>query len=130
MQRAIADYCPLSRICLVTSGSEVMAFLRREPPFMNAPPPALILLDLNLPRRDGRDILKELRSLSGYKKTPVVIVSGSNKEEDKQCCRQLGANAYVHKPTDFDAYFGGIQGIIRSWPRVDLSPSKRSDSRN
>ena len=63
---------------MVTSGSEVIAFLRREPPFENVPTPALILLDLNLPRRDGRDILHELRSLSGYQKTPVVIVSGSN----------------------------------------------------
>jgi CheY-like chemotaxis protein len=108
IQRAIADCCPQSRVWRVSSGSDALAFLRREPPFVNAPTPALILLDLNLPQLDGRDLLPVLRRLGAYQKTPVVIISVSERAVEEPRCRQLGATAYVEKSRDFAAYFGGV----------------------
>ena len=115
IQRAIADCCPQSRVWRVSSGSDALAFLRREPPFVHAPTPALILLDLNLPQLDGRDLLPVLRRLGAYQKTPVVIISVSERAVEEPRCRQLGANAYVEKSRDFAAYFGGVQASVRNW---------------
>ena len=123
IQRAIADCCPQSRMWLVSSGMDALAFLRHEPPFVNVPTPALILLDLNLPRCDGRGILALLRRLSAYKTTPVIIISGSKRAEEEPHCLQLGATAYVEKSTDFATYFGGIQAVLRDWLRAEYSPS-------
>jgi CheY-like chemotaxis protein len=122
LERAIADCSP--RICLwsVQDSHAALAFLRHALPFESAPSPALILLDLNLPERDGCDILAELRGMPAYQVTPVVILTGSNREADKQRCFQLGANAYVQKSVDFDTYFGRIQTIMRDWLGAECSP--------
>ena len=77
----------------VSSGSAALAFLRHEPPFVNVPTPALILLDLNIPRPDGRAILILLCRLAAYQKTPVVIITGSKKATEEAPCLQLGAMA-------------------------------------
>ena len=99
----------------VSSGSAALAFLRHEPPFVNVPTPALILLDLNIPRPDGRAILILLCRLAAYQKTPVVIITGSKKATEEAPCLQLGANGYVQKSTDFASYFGGIRATLRGW---------------
>jgi CheY-like chemotaxis protein len=123
IQRAIADCSPRTWVWLVTNGSQAPAFLRQEPPFVKAPTPALILLELILPGRDGRDILVEVRAMAAYQTTPVVIVSGRMRAEEEQHCLQLGANAYVQKSTDFATYFGSIQTMMRDWLGADCSPS-------
>jgi CheY-like chemotaxis protein len=120
IERAIADCSP--RICVwsVQDGNAALAFLRHKPPFESAPSPALILLDLKLPGRDGYDVLTELRGMPAHQTTPVVIVTESRrKEDDEQRCLQLGVNAYVQKPVDFDTYFGRIQDIIHDWLGTD-----------
>jgi len=122
IQRAIADCSPHLRVWVVSRGSEALAFLRQEPPFVNAPCPALIFLDLNLPQRDGRAILADLRGLSTHQTTPVVIISGSKREEEEARCRELGANAYVQKSRDFTTYFGSIQAVVRDWLGADCPP--------
>jgi len=114
-QRAIADCRPLSWVWPVIDGNEALAFLRHEPPFVEAPAPALILLDLNLPGRDGCYVLAEVRRMPVYQATPVVILSGSGRQEDKQRCFQLGADAYVQKPVDWDTYLDRIHAIMRDW---------------
>jgi len=112
IQRALADCCPQSRVWVVSSGSAALAFLRHEPPFVNVPTPALILLDLNVPRPDGHAILRELRRLAAYQTTPVVIVSVNERAVEEPRCRQLGANAYVQKSRDYATYVSGIQSIL------------------
>ena len=122
IERAIADCSPRIWVWPVKDGNAALAFLRREPPFVKAPSPTLILLDLNLPERDGQDVLAELRGMPAHQTTPVIIVTGSGREADKQRCLQLGANAYVQKSVDFDTYFARIQDIIRGWLGADCSP--------
>ena len=123
IRRAIADCCPQSCVWRVSTGSDALTFLRREPPFVNAPVPALILLDLNLPQLDGRDLLPLLRRLGAYQKTPVVIISGSKRAVEEPRCRQLGATAYVEKSRDFAAYFGEVQASLRHWRGTEGLPS-------
>jgi two-component system response regulator len=88
--------------------------MRHEPPFVNVPTPALILLDLNIPRPDGRAILILLCRLAAYQKTPVVIIMEQESHEEAPCL-QLGAIGYVQKSTDFASYFGGIRATLRDW---------------
>jgi len=95
IQRAITDCRPQVRVWLVSNGDQALAFLHQEPPFPKAPTPALILLDLNLPGRDGHDVLAELRSLEPYHTTPVVVLSGSERAVEEARCLRLGANAYI-----------------------------------
>jgi CheY-like chemotaxis protein len=123
IQRAIADCCPQSRVWRVASGRDALAFLRREPPFVHAPTPVLILLDLNLPQLDGRDLLPVLRRLGAYQTTPVVIISVSESAVEEPRCRQLGATAYVEKSRDFAAYFGGVQASVRNWLGTEGGPA-------
>jgi len=115
IRRAIADWSHQVFAWVVSTSSDALAFLRKEPPFAHVPTPELILLDLSLPGRDGRAILAELRRMSAYQATPVVVVSASKKAIEEPRCRQLGANDYVQKSTDFSTYFGGIQTILRDW---------------
>jgi chemotaxis family two-component system response regulator Rcp1 len=122
IQRAIADCSPDIRTWLVSRGSNVLPFLRHEPPFGNVPSPALILLDLHVPERDGHAILGELRGVAPYHTTPVVVISGKERAREEPRCLQLGASAYVQKSTDFATYFGSIQALIRDWLGADCSP--------
>jgi len=106
----------------VSNGREALAFLRHTPPFVHAPAPALILLDLNVPGRDGHAILAELRGVAPYHTTPVVVISGKESAAEEARCLQLGASAYVQKSTDFATYFASVQAIIRDWLGADYSP--------
>jgi two-component system response regulator len=126
IQRAIADCSPDIRMWLVSRGSDALPFLRHEPPFGNVPSPALILLDLNLPERDGHAILGELRGVAPYHTTPVVVLSGNERAREEARCRRLGATAYVQKSTDFATYFGSIQALIRDWLGANSSPPEGS----
>jgi len=123
IQRAIADCCPQSHVWVVSQGSDALAFLRHEPPFVTVPPPALIILDLNVPQLDGHTLLALLRRLSAYRTTPVIVISGSERAVEEPRCRQLGANGYVEKSRDFATYFGGIQASVRNWLRIGGLPS-------
>jgi CheY-like chemotaxis protein len=123
LKQAISDCSPRYMVWSVADGSHALAFLRREPPFEHAPAPALMLLDLYLPARDGADILSEVRAMAAYRTTPVVILSGSEREDDVQCCLRLGATAYVQKTSNVTAYVGRTQALLRDWLGVDGSPS-------
>ena len=89
--------------------------------FARAPSPALILLDLNLPGLKGIDLLPQLRSMSAYQTTPVIVVTGSDHTIEEPRCLQLGANAYVEKAADFDTFFASIQTIVREWLGAECS---------
>jgi CheY-like chemotaxis protein len=96
---------------VVRDGEEALQFLRREGPYADAPRPGLILLDLNLPRRDGREVLAELKDDPELRVIPVVVLTTSEAEEDILRSYTLHANAYVSKPVDFDRFIDVIRQI-------------------
>jgi CheY-like chemotaxis protein len=96
---------------VVQDGEEALNFLRREGEYTDAPRPGLILLDLNLPRRDGREVLAELKNDPELRLIPVVVLTTSEAEEDIVRSYALHANAYVSKPVDFERFIEVIRQI-------------------
>jgi len=106
-----------SSICLhvATDGAEAMAFLKREGDHAKAPLPKLILLDLNLPKLDGREILSYLKREDGLLAIPTVVISASEDEADIEKCYQFRANCYVQKPKHLDAFRSLVEDIHSFW---------------
>ncbi|HEX2131706.1 MAG TPA: response regulator [Actinophytocola sp.] len=100
-----------NRLHVVQDGEEALQFLRREGEYADAPRPGLILLDLNLPRRDGREVLAELKDDPELRVIPVVVLTTSEAEEDIVRSYSLHANAYVSKPVDFERFIEVIRQI-------------------
>jgi CheY-like chemotaxis protein len=96
---------------VVDDGVAAMAFLRRQPPHADALRPDLVLLDLNLPRKDGRDTLAEIKGDHELRRIPVVILTTSGAEEDIVRSYDLHANAYVQKPLDLDEFLRAVRSI-------------------
>ena len=94
---------------VVNDGVEAVAFLRQEGEYEDAPRPGLILLDLNLPRKDGREVLSEVKGDPDLRHIPVVVLTTSEAEEDILRSYSLHANAYVTKPVDFDRFIEAVQ---------------------
>ena len=92
-------------------GVEAIAYLRQQVPFSEAITPDLILLDLNLPKRDGREVLAEIKSDPDLKRIPVVVLTTSNAEADILKTYNLHVNCYINKPVDFDRFFEIVQKI-------------------
>lgn len=95
----------------VGNGEEALAFLRREGAYADAVRPDLVLLDLNLPRRDGREVLAEVKGDPDLRRIPVVVLTTSQAEEDILRSYDLHANAYVAKPVDFDQFVRVVRQI-------------------
>ena len=112
-----------NRLDVVTDGAAALAYLRREEPYADAPRPDLILLDLNLPRRDGREVLEEVKADPELAHIPVVVLTTSQAEEDVLRSYQLHANAYVTKPVDFDSFIEAIKQIDHFFVSVVQLPS-------
>jgi len=110
-EEAFADYKVANRLSVVSDGESAMAFLRQEGEYTEAPTPDLILLDLNLPRMDGREVLAEIKNDSRLRRIPVVILTTSEAEEDILRSYNLHANAYVTKPVDFERFITVVRKI-------------------
>jgi len=95
----------------VANGEEALAYLRREGPYADAARPDLVLLDLNLPRRDGREVLAEVKADDDLRRIPVVVLTTSQAEEDIVRSYDLHANAYVTKPVDFERFVQVVRSI-------------------
>ena len=104
----------MNDISLVKDGVEAMDFLLKKAPYENAVRPDLVLLDLNLPRKDGREVLAEMKATPGLKRIPVVVLTSSQAEEDIVKTYELQASTYVTKPVDL-AGFGKIVNAIESF---------------
>ncbi len=113
-----------NRLDVVTDGSEALAYLRNESPYADAPRPDLILLDLNLPRRDGREVLQEVKNDPALQHIPVIVLTTSQAEEDVLRSYQLHANAYVTKPVDFDGFIEAIKQIDHFFVSVVQFPGR------
>jgi two-component system response regulator len=105
-------------------GEEAMEYLCRKGKYADAPRPDLILLDLNLPRKDGREVLAEIKADEDLKRIPVVILTTSKSEEDVLKSYNLHANCYVTKPLDFDRFIGVVQAIEDFWFTVVRLPAR------
>ena len=106
-------------------GEEAMLFLNKEKPFANAPTPDIILLDLNLPQKDGREVLEEIKTDDKLKRIPVVVLTTSKAEEDIVRSYDLHANSYITKPVDFDQFIRVIKSIEDFWLEVVRLPSSK-----
>jgi CheY-like chemotaxis protein len=111
-----------NRLHVALDGLAALAFLRRQGPYAAAPRPDLILLDLNLPRKDGREVLAEIKADPNLKVIPVVILTTSQAEEDILKSYALNANCYVTKPVDFAAFMKVVQAIDDFWFSVVVLP--------
>jgi CheY-like chemotaxis protein len=107
-------------------GVEAMAFLRREGVHREAPKPDIILLDLNLPRKDGREVLTELKQDPGLKSIPVVVLTTSEAEQDIVRTYELHANCYITKPVDLDKFITIVRAIEDFWLAVVKLPPARA----
>jgi CheY-like chemotaxis protein len=111
IEEAFADNKVRNRLHTVPDGVEALAFLRREGQYADAPKPDLVLLDLNLPRKDGREVLAEVKADEALRHIPVVVLTTSKAEEDVLRSYKLHANAYVTKPVDFDRFIEVVRQI-------------------
>ncbi|MGH3566214.1 MAG: response regulator [Pseudonocardia sp.] len=114
-----------NRLDVVTDGVLALAYLRREGPYADAPRPDLVLLDLNLPRRDGRQVLREIKDDPDLRHIPVIVLTTSQAEEDVLRSYQLHANAYVTKPVDFEGFLEAIKQIDHFFVSVVQLPKGR-----
>ena len=109
---------------IAKDGEEAMLFLHGEGRFSGSPRPDVILLDLNLPKKDGREVLREIKEDDALKNIPVVILTTSGAEKDILKSYDLHANAYVTKPLDFDQFIMVIKSIANFWLEIVKLPTK------
>lgn len=113
----------INELAVVSDGVEAMNYLRRGGKFAEAPRPDIILLDLNLPRKNGREVLAEIKSDDSLRRIPVVILTVSRAEEDILKSYDLHANCYISKPIDFDQFMKVVRTIENFWFSIVLLPS-------
>jgi len=111
-------------IHVAEDGEEAMLYLRGESKFLGSPRPDIILLDLNLPKKDGREVLREIKEDGNLKNIPIVVLTTSNAEKDILGVYSLHANAYVTKPLDLDQFMKVVGSIKNFWLEVVKLPSK------
>jgi len=104
-----------NKLHVATDGVDAMAFLRREGPYADAVRPDLILLDLNLPKKDGREVLEDIKADASLRSIPVVILTSSKAEQDILRAYDLHANCYVTKPVDLDQFIHVVKSIEQFW---------------
>jgi CheY-like chemotaxis protein len=123
-REAFEDNKVRNTLHVVSDGVEAVAFLRREGKYADAPRPDLILLDLNLPRKDGREVLEEIKADEDLRRIPVVVLTTSEAEEDVLRSYHLHANAYVTKPVDFEQFINVVRHIDEFFVSVVKLPTR------
>jgi two-component system response regulator len=124
-REALKDAKVHIRLSVVSDGVEAMAFLERQGEFTDAPRPDLILLDLNLPKKDGREVLKDIKESATLGSIPVVILTTSASEADILKSYRLHANCYITKPVDLDGFLKVVNSIDNFWLSVVKLPRER-----
>ena len=113
-----------NRMSVVRDGVEALAFLRREGPYRDAPRPDLILLDLNLPRKDGREVLADVKGDPELRRIPVVILTTSQEEKDIFKSYDLHANCYITKPIDLEQFVTVAKAVEDFWLTIVKLPPR------
>jgi len=124
MQEALRHAKIPSNVHVVEDGEEALAFLRHDGLYAQAPRPDLILLDLNLPRKDGREVLAEIKREPALKSIPVVVLTTSRDEQDVLHAYDLHASCYITKPMDFSRFTDIVQSIEHFWFAVVTLPGR------
>ena len=124
---ALAQHNLANRVTVAHDGVEAMEYLRREGAFKDREPgdPAVVLLDIKMPRKDGLEVLREIRSDPALKKVPVVILTSSREEQDLITSYDLGVNAYVVKPVDFPHFIDAVKQLGVFWAVINERPPNR-----
>jgi two-component system, chemotaxis family, response regulator Rcp1 len=117
MKEAFKEACAACELHMANDGVEAIAFLNRQGEFKSAPKIDLILLDLNLPKKNGREVLQEIKSNPKFKHLPVLVFSNSESPQDICQCYALGVNAYINKPSDFQEVINLAHIIENFWSR-------------
>jgi two-component system, chemotaxis family, response regulator Rcp1 len=125
-QEAFRDANPSIRLHVAPDGVEAMAFLRQQGKYLGAPRPDLILLDLNLPKMDGREVLAHIKEDDDLKTIPTVILTTSDAEADIVKSYELQANCYLTKPVQLDAFESLVKSINDFWLTKARLPQQRS----
>jgi two-component system, chemotaxis family, response regulator Rcp1 len=112
------------QVSAVNDGAQAISFLRREGEFAKAPVPDLVVLDLNLPRKDGRQVLSEIKSDPALARIPVVIFTTSQANSDISRCYELGANCYLRKPGNLPDFIAVVQSMADFWLGFASLPQK------
>jgi CheY-like chemotaxis protein len=123
-QEALREGRVCNRLSVARDGVEALAYLRREGPHAYAPRPDLVLLDLNLPRKSGREVLQEMKSDPELRSIPVVVLTTSEDQQDVQRSYELNANCYITKPVELDEFLGVIQSVQDFWFTVVKLPTR------
>jgi CheY-like chemotaxis protein len=131
-QRLTMEVLKDSKVCnklhTACDGVEALEFLRKEGKYANAPTPDLILLDLNMPRKDGREVLAEMKADAALRRIPVLILTTSTSEADIEKTLDLHANCYITKPVDLDQFANVIKIIEEFWFGIVKYPGISKDS--
>jgi CheY-like chemotaxis protein len=124
---ALKDFKVRNNVSVVEDGVQALQFLRRQAPYGEAPRPDMIMLDLNLPRKDGREVLAEIKADENLKAIPIVVLTTSRAEQDVLRAYQLNANCYINKPVDFNQFLDVVRSIESFWLFVVTLPPAPSD---
>ena len=123
-QEALKEGKVYNDLSVVEDGVEAMAFLRREGEYADAPRPDMILLDLNLPKKDGREVLEEVKADERLRRIPVVVLTTSQDEQDVLKAYDFHANCYITKPVDFDQFIRVLRSIKDFWLTIVKLPGE------
>ena len=127
-REAFQDYKVANNLTVLTNGEDAIAYLRKQGQYADATTPDLVLLDLNLPRRDGREVLRDVKSDPALRRIPVVVLTTSDAEEDVLATYDLHANAYVRKPVDFEQFVAAVRAIDDFFITVVRLPARPDGS--
>lgn len=123
-QEVLKDGKIANNLSVVEDGAEAIAFLSRQDKFAHAPRPDLILLDLNLPRKDGREVLAEIKFHEDWRRIPVIVLTTSQAEEDIVRAYDFHANCYISKPIDLEQFIKVVRSIEAFWLTIVKLPSE------
>ena len=115
-----------NNVNVVGDGVEALAYLRNEGKYFDASRPDLILLDLNMPKKDGREVLKEIKGDAALRRIPVVVLTTSKAEEDVLKTYDLNVNCYIQKPVDYDEFVRVLRQVESFWFSAVILPSTRA----
>lgn len=123
-QQALKNFPDIGRLSTVADGIEALDFLRRRGKYADAARPDLVFLDLNMPRKDGRELLAEVKNDPDLKRIPVVVLTSSSSERDLRAAYDLHANCYVVKSMDFPTFSRTVQAATAFWLNVASLPPR------
>ncbi|HIJ89497.1 MAG: response regulator [Desulfobulbaceae bacterium] len=126
-QEAFEEYHLRNAIYRVKNGEELLDYLQRKGPYAEpekSPRPTLILLDLNMPKMDGREALKQIKSLPNLRRIPVVVLTTSDAEEDIAKTYELGVNSFIRKPVSFEEFLKTIRTLKEYWLEIVALPTE------